>query len=80
MENRMSVIDHDIRNVSGLDQLQSHLQSRLLGKVRGFELIIQDRGLILRGQSRTYYAKQLAQHAVMDATDRVIVANEIKVF
>jgi hypothetical protein len=36
-------------------------------------------GLILRGLTTTYYAKQLAQHAVMEATAIPIVANEIEV-
>jgi len=35
--------------------------------------------LILRGRTRTYYAKQLAQQAVMEATALPIRANEIEV-
>jgi hypothetical protein len=62
-----------------MDELQAHLQSRLLGRVRGFCLIIKDQGLILRGQTRTYYAKQVAQQAVMEAARVPIVANEIEV-
>jgi hypothetical protein len=34
---------------------------------------------VLRGVTRTYYAKQLAQHAVMQLTDLPIHANEIDV-
>jgi len=33
----------------------------------------------LRGRAKTYYAKQLAQHAVMEATDLPVLANEIEV-
>jgi len=33
----------------------------------------------LRGQVHTYYAKQLAQHAVMETTGLPILANEIEV-
>jgi hypothetical protein len=33
----------------------------------------------LRGRARTYYAKQLAQHAVMQVTEYLIQANEIEV-
>jgi len=80
MESQMTLLELDMRSISTLDQLQAHLQSRLLGKVRGFYLIINDQGLILRGQARTYYAKQMAQHAVMEASDVPIIANEIEVF
>jgi hypothetical protein len=41
--------------------------------------IIADKGLILCGRARTYYAKQRAQHAVMEATGLPILANEIEV-
>ena len=80
MQSRLSLADFGCRTISDVDQLQAHLQSRLLGKVQGFQLILQDRGLILRGQSHTYYAKQLAQHAVMEAAGLPILANEIEVF
>jgi len=79
MESQMTLIELDLRTLSDLDQLQAHLQSRLLGKVRGFQLTIRDHGLVLRGQARTYYAKQLAQHAVMASAGLPIVANEIEV-
>lgn len=68
-----------IKTISDLDQLQAHLQSRLLGKVRCFQIVWKEQGLILRGQSQTYYAKQLAQHAVMESADLPILANEIQV-
>ena len=80
MQSRLSLADFGCRTISDVDQLQVHLQSRLLGKVRSFQLVVQDRGLILRGQSHTYYAKQLAQHAVMEAAELPILANEIEVF
>jgi hypothetical protein len=55
------------------------VQTRLLGRVHEFRLESSAAGLVLRGCARTYYAKQLAQHAVMDATDVPILANEIAV-
>ena len=79
MENR-PLFHVDIRDISRLDLLQTQLQSRLLGQVRSFQLTVKDQGLILRGLSGTYYAKQLAQQAVMEAADLPIVANEIEVF
>jgi hypothetical protein len=60
-------------------ELEVDLQCRLAGRVRDFCLIRTHGGIILRGSSRTYYAKQLAQHAVMQATNLPILANEIMV-
>jgi hypothetical protein len=63
----------------GLDELEAHVQSRVGGQVRHFHLDWSDGGIILRGHSQTYYAKQLAQQAVMTATNLPIRANEIEV-
>jgi len=60
-------------------RLESHLQGRLSGRVHDFRLLICEKGVVLQGQTRTYYAKQLAQHAVMEATEMPIQANEIEV-
>jgi hypothetical protein len=49
------------------------------GRLRGFCLTVRGSGLVLCGQARNYYAKQMAQHAVMEATELKIVANEIEV-
>ncbi len=80
MEGQICLTGCENTGDSDLDQLEAHLQILLAGRVRHFHLIATDQGLILRGQARTYYAKQLAQHAVMEATDLPIVANEIEVF
>jgi hypothetical protein len=47
--------------------------------VSNFRLVVKDEGLILTGRSLSYYAKQLAQHAVMEVTAIPIVSNEIEV-
>lgn len=61
-------------------QLEAHVQRRLSRRVHDFRLTIRKHGLILQGRTRTYYAKQLAQHAVMAVTDLPILANEIDVY
>lgn len=61
------------------EQLEIHLQSRLCGHIRDLHLEYRDGGLVLRGQAHSYYAKQLAQHALMGATSVPIRANEIVV-
>ena len=79
MNQQMTLPDFELNSTSGFDELQAVLHRRLLGRVRGFCLIIKDQGVILRGQTHTYYAKQMAQHAVMEAAHLPILANEIEV-
>lgn len=62
-----------------LTQLAHDVRGRLSGRVHDFHLLIRDEGLVLRGRTHTYYAKQLAQHAVMEVAPRAIFANEIEV-
>jgi hypothetical protein len=67
--------DHD----PVLDQLEAHLRGELGCRVLDLTLERHGLGLVLRGRTHTYYAKQLAQHALMEATDLPIFANEIEV-
>lgn len=55
------------------------VQAELGTRVRDFELLPRSGGLILRGRTTTYYAKQLAQHAVMRIGGVRVLANEIDV-
>lgn len=63
-----------------MDHLELRLRNRLHSYVHDFRLESRDRGLVLLGRAHTYYAKQVAQHAVMQATEFPILANEIEVF
>ena len=69
----------DLTTANGAAEFEARIQSRLAGRVREFRLILVESGLILRGRAHTYYAKQLAQHAVMKATGLRVVANQIEV-
>jgi hypothetical protein len=60
-------------------ELEAHVLARVGGQLTHLEIVLCDDGLILRGRAKTYYAKQLAQHAVMEATNLPIRANEIVV-
>jgi osmotically-inducible protein OsmY len=60
-------------------RLEAVVSARLGRRVGDFRVLAQDGGLVLQGRARTYYAKQLAQHAVMDVTAARILANEIQV-
>ncbi len=74
-----STLEPDVVTREGLDQVEMQVQFRLNGRVRDFRLALLNGGLILRGSTRTYYSKQLAQHAVMEAVDLPIIANDIEV-
>ncbi len=63
----------------GLAQIEENIRCRLSGRVHDFQLVVRDQGLVLRGHAHTWYVKQLAQQAVMDATRFPIRANEIEV-
>src|SRR5262249_57916523 len=80
MEVRMNALtqaDEIIRET--LARIEEHIQYRLAGLLRDFQLTFRDKGLVLRGRVHTYYAKQLAQQAVMEASSLPIRANEIEV-
>ena len=51
-----------------LQRIEENIRRRLGGSVRNLHLILDDDGLVMRGCVRTYYSKQLAQHAVMEFT------------
>jgi len=60
-------------------KLAENLHFQLKRQVRGFKIVYAGDGIILQGQAQTYYAKQLAQHAVMKVIEKPILANEIEV-
>jgi hypothetical protein len=68
----------DIREAEAT-RLETRVQSCLGARVSWLRIDVQDNGVVLRGHARTYYAKQLAQHAVMTLTRLPILANEIEV-
>jgi hypothetical protein len=65
--------------ISQVERLEMVVQRRLGSRVRDFRLVSRPDGIILQGRASTYHAKQLAQHAVMEASDEPIVANDIEV-
>jgi hypothetical protein len=69
---------HPVRTTE-LDDLETHLQGWLGSRIRDLRLDLRGEGLVLHGHAQTYYAKQLAQEAVMQATDLPILANDIEV-
>ena len=64
---------------ASLDEVEQLVRARLHGRIIRLSLERSPEGLILHGLASTYYAKQLAQHAVMEETDLPIAANRIEV-
>jgi len=62
-----------------LGHLESLLYCRLNRRVRHLRLTYCDEGLVLQGCAATYHAKQIALHALMEATTLPIAANDIEV-
>jgi hypothetical protein len=61
------------------EYLETLVQRRLGSRVRDLRIVIRGDGIILQGRASTYHAKQLAQHAVMEAAAGPILANDIEV-
>jgi hypothetical protein len=79
MKGPTSEPSRDLATAGGVTELEASIQCRLAGYVREFRLVVVDKGLVLRGHAHSYYAKQLAQHAVLERTELRIFANEIEV-
>jgi hypothetical protein len=62
-----------------IDRLATRTGAMLRGRVTGLRIEVRGGGVVLRGTASSFYAKQLAQHAVMSGTDLPIVRNEIEV-
>jgi hypothetical protein len=72
-------VPHEVDVMEDIGVMERRIQGRLCGRVLGFRLVRNAGGLILQGQAPSFYAKQLAQHAVMQATLVPILANQIEV-
>jgi hypothetical protein len=79
MSGRICETDAGSTRTDEMDRLEAHVQSRLNGRVRDLCLLLRGNGLVLQGHAHTYYVTQLAQQAVMEATELPILANEIVV-
>ncbi len=74
-----TIEDNLIFSPEEMERLVGRVRHQLGGRLRGFRVQVRGGGLILHGRSATFYAKQLAQHAVMQATELPILANDIEV-
>src|SRR5438876_479766 len=61
------------------ERLEALTLRRLGNRVRDLRVLRRPEGLVLMGRTTTYYAKQLAQHAIMEVDESPILANDIEV-
>lgn len=62
-----------------MNRLAAETGAMLRGRVSGLRIEVMGKGVILSGSARSFYAKQLAQHAVLRGTALPIVRNAIEV-
>jgi hypothetical protein len=65
--------------VAEIDRIAAETGRMLRGRLTDLRIELREDGVVLRGTAQSFYAKQLAQHAVMSGTDLPIVRNEIEV-
>jgi hypothetical protein len=62
------------------ERIVSLLEGEFCGQVHRLEVVCSEGRLILRGRTRTYHVKHLAQQAVLDLTDGYpLLVNQITV-
>jgi hypothetical protein len=62
-----------------IDRLAAETGRMLRGRLTGLRIELLGGGVVLSGTARSFYAKQLALHAVMTGTRLPVVRNEIRV-
>lgn len=73
-------LDPAISDLALAGQLKGRIEQRASGRIHDLSVECSTDLIILRGRSRTYHAKQLAQQAVLDhVAGHTHVANQIVV-
>ena len=61
-------------------QVERLVREKTSGLIRELRVTIHPGEVVLSGRAATYYAKQLATHAALDACDDFTLTNDIEVF
>ena len=61
------------------ETVERYVQLRTGGTIRGLQVEVQNGEVILTGRTSTYYNKQLATHAALDAAEEMSLTNDIEV-
>ena len=60
-------------------KVEQLVRERTMGQIRSLRVDVFDNEVVLNGRTSTYYVKQLATHAALDACDRITLTNDIEV-
>jgi uncharacterized RmlC-like cupin family protein len=63
-----------------VDRVERLVAQRTGGMIRHLRVECDDSVMVLSGRANTYYAKQLASHAALEACGEVPLTNDIEVF
>ena len=61
------------------DTVERYVRLRTGGTIRSLHVEVHDGEVLLSGRTATYYNKQLATHAALDAASTMSLTNEIEV-
>ena len=61
------------------EKIELAVQVRTGGRIRGLQVRVCDCGIVISGRVATYYTKQLVTHAAMEASDELLVTNDVEV-
>ena len=61
------------------DEIESHISSRTGRRVRELAVELSPERLVLRGETLSYYVKQLAQHGALEILPDIALENSIVV-
>ena len=61
------------------ETVERYVRLRTGGTIRGLHVEVDDGEVVLTGRTSTYYNKQLATHAALDAAEELSLTNDIKV-
>lgn len=62
------------------EHVERLVRQRTGGLIRNLKVAVLSGEVLLTGRASTYYAKQLATHAALDACDHLTLTNDIEVF
>ncbi len=61
------------------ERIERYVRLRTGGMIRGLRVEVQDDDVVISGRTTTYYNKQLATHAALDAAKEISLTNDIEV-
>lgn len=57
--------------------IRNVVDSRTIGRIRNLQIELAGSRVVISGRASTYYSKQLATHAAIDAADQLLIQNDV---